>query len=489
MSPNGTSWSDTGAPSSATPLNVCIKAFGSYQGTDTTAPTTTAAGVPAGWATAPVTVSFTAAGGTGVGVQATFARSDAGAYQQCSSILVSTDGTHTVQYYSVDNVGNAETPKSATVRVDSTRPSTAAANLQASATTGWLSATSLDVVLTPSDATSGIARLDYTIDATPYAHVGATAATASVSGVGAHAVTYRATDVAGNLETTKTGYVNLDPTAPSANAQVSAPAAPNAAGWYTRGPVTLVVTGTDNAGGSGVATRQYRLQGATAWTTYAGPVAFPEGTTAFEFRVLDGAGNASSTGSVTASVDTAAPTTTTPIGASPTWTNVAPTITLMCSDDGSGVVATQYRQQGAATWTTYAAPFQVTTQGESVWEYRSVDAAGNAESPKTLTVKLDGQAPATKAFTASGKVRKTVALKYQVNDASPGCGSATAVIRIYKGKKLKKTLKPVVCQANVKSSYRWKISLPAGRYTIKVSATDAAGNVQSKIGSAKLTVK
>ena len=41
----------------------------------------------------------------------------------------------------------------------------------------------------------------------------------------------------------------------------------------------------------------------------------------------------------------------------------------------------------------------------------------------------------------------------------------------------------------MKSSYRWKVSLPAGRYAIKVSATDAAGNVQSKQVSARLTVK
>ena len=82
----------------------------------------------------------------------------------------------------------------------------------------------------------------------------------------------------------------------------------------------------------------------------------------------------------------------------------------------------------------------MTTQGQSTWEYRSVDVAGNTEMPQTLDVKLDSQAPATAAFAAKARTRKAVTLKYQVNDASPGCGSATAVIRIYKGKKLKKTL-------------------------------------------------
>jgi C1A family cysteine protease len=487
MSSDGSNWTDVGSPSSGTPRNVCIKAFSKPASADTTAPATTASGVPAGWSKIAVTVSFSADDGAGVGVQATLARVDGGAYQQCSSILVSADGTHTVQYYSVDKVGNAETPKSATVKVDSTKPSTAATNLQASATTGWQSATSMGVVLTPSDATSGVARLDYTIDATPYANVGATAATAAISGAGSHAVTYRATDVAGNLETTKTGYVNLDPTAPSAGAQISAPAAPNAAGWYTNGPVTLVISGSDAL--SGVATKEYRVKGATSWTTYTGPVACPQGATTFEYRVIDGAANVSTTGTIAASVDTQAPTTTTPLGASTSWTNAAPMITLLVNDGASGPAVTQYRRQGAATWTTYTAPFQVTTQGASTWEYRSVDVAGNTESPKTFSLQLDSQAPATAAFAASAKLRKSVVLKYQVNDATPGCGSATAVIRIYKGKRLKKTLKPVVCRTGAKSSYKWKCTLPAGRYTIRVSATDAAGNVQSKVGSARLKIR
>ena len=271
MSPDGTSWTDVGSSSQATPRNVCLKAFSTYSGTDTTPPTTTASGMPAGWATGPVTVSFSADDGAGVGVQATMARVDGDVYRQCSSILVSGEGTHTVQYYSIDNLGNAETAKTGRVSIDST-----------------------------------------------------------------------------------------------------------------------------------------------------------------------------------------APTTTTTVGASTSWTNVAPMVTLLANDGGSRPAVTQYRHQGASDWTAYATPFQVTTQGQSTWEYRSVDVAGNAELPKTLSVQLDSQAPSTAAFAASARTRKPVVLKYQVNDASPGCGSAAAVIRIYQGKRLKKTLKPGVRPTGVKQSYRWR---------------------------------
>ena len=38
-------------------------------------------------------------------------------------------------------------------------------------------------------------------------------------------------------------------------------------------------------------------------------------------------------------------------------------------------------------------------------------------------------------------------------------------------------------------SQTWRCTLPKGRYTIKVYATDIAGNLQSKVGSARLTVR
>ena len=91
-----------------------------------------------------------------------------------------------------------------------------------------------------------------------------------------------------------------------------------------------------------------------------------------------------------------------------------------------------------------------------------MDVAGNTEAPQTLDVKLDSQAPATAAFAAKARTRKTVALKYQVNDAAPGCGSATAVIRIYKGKKLKKTLRRVDCTTNLKMTLPLEVHAPGG---------------------------
>jgi hypothetical protein len=191
-------------------------------------------------------------------------------------------------------------------------------------------------------------------------------------------------------------------------------------------------------------------------------------------------------------LDVVAPTTTASLAPSPNptgWNSAAVTVTLKASDAGSGVASTEYRLQGAATWTPYSSPFPVSTQGSSVWEYRSIDQAGNVETPKTVTVKLDTGKPAVTTYAAQVKKGKKVKLAFKVSEALPGCGQATVTLKIYKGAKLKKTIKVGSSACNVKQTYTWRCTLAKGSYTIKGYATDIAGNVQRKVGSARLTVK
>jgi hypothetical protein len=66
-------------------------------------------------------------------------------------------------------------------------------------------------------------------------------------------------------------------------------------------------------------------------------------------------------------------------------------------------------------------------------------------------------------------------------------GSST--LKIFKDSRLKKSLKVGIVACNGKKTYAWRCTLAAARYTIRVYATDIAGNVQSKVGSARLTVR
>ena len=103
-------------------------------------------------------------------------------------------------------------------------------------------------------------------------------------------------------------------------------------------------------------------------------------------------------------------------------------------------------------------------------------------------LSTDTKAPTTVAYPASVKHGKRVNLRYKVKDPAPSCGRATVTIKIFKAGKLKKKLALGSHVSNVLHGFRWKCTLAKGRYTIKVYATDAAGNRQSKVGSARLTV-
>jgi hypothetical protein len=172
------------------------------------------------------------------------------------------------------------------------------------------------------------------------------------------------------------------------------------------------------------------------------------------------------------------------------WHKRPPTISLTASDDLSGVAVTEQRGGGAAVFAPYAGPFQVSNEGVSIVEFRSSDVAGNLEATKSITVRLDMRRPATKAFATSVKRGQKAKLRYKVSDALPGSGKAKVTLKLFKGAKLRKTIRvPGFKAVNVIRSHGVRLNLPAGRYTVKVFASDLAGNAQSKVGSARLTVK
>ena len=217
------------------------------------------------------------------------------------------------------------------------------------------------------------------------------------------------------------------------------------------------------------------------------------GDTALVGAVADDVGAAADQGSAYVFLlDAVAPVTTaslTPPANAAGWSKQAASVTLSATDAVSGVATTEYRPAGAAAWTPYAAPFLVSAQGVSRFEYRSTDAAGNVEAAQTLTVRIDGLRPTTSAYRASVVRGKRVRLAYKVNDALPGSEKAKVTLKLFKGKALKKTLKLGVRAANLKQSKSWRCTLARGGYTLKVYATDIAGNKQSRVGTARLTVR
>ncbi len=165
---------------------------------------------------------------------------------------------------------------------------------------------------------------------------------------------------------------------------------------------------------------------------------------------------------VSVKIDTIAPTTAVS-GVPSGWSETPVTVTLTADDAGSGVASTEYRLQGAAGWTTYAAPFSVSAQGSSTYEYRSPDVAGNVESTQTFTVRVAAAPTVTSFPPASGMVGTAVTLT--------GRGFAGAIAVAFNGAS--------AASFSVDSEAQITATVPAGATTGRIAVTTPAGAATS----------
>src|SRR3954471_13757856 len=107
------------------------------------------------------------------------------------------------------------------------------------------------------------------------------------------------------------------------------------------------------------------------------------------------------------------------------------TLSATDNDGGSGVDRTEYRFAGAAQWTAYAAPFTVSSAGRYTLEYRSVDKAGNTESIKSVSFRIDSAKPTTTAKLNGEAPKASYAGPVAVDlDATDGDGSGVRATEI-----------------------------------------------------------
>ncbi len=144
-------------------------------------------------------------------------------------------------------------------------------------------------------------------------------------------------------------------------------------------------------------------------------------------------------------------------------------VTLTVVQGARSVARTEYSFDGGASWTAYESPVRLGQSGEYEILYRSTNAAGDAEAPKTLIVRVDATAPAL-TLTINGTVASAgtvveaqdsdpIVLSLEASDAHSGV--ATQDIRwdgeAYAGEPLDFAGRP-------------------GEYRIVATAADAAGN-------------
>lgn len=345
---------------------------------DTTPPVTTA-GVdgPAGlggWYTGPVSVTLTASDGSGgSGVASTEYRLDAGATQSYSGpIVLASDGTHTLEFRSIDAAGNVEPWQTLVIQIDATPP---AVNC-AAPDTQWHGN---DVALAcgATDDTSGFA------DVSDAAFTLSTAVPAGTETADAITGSRVVCDVAGNCATSgPIGGIQVDKKTPGLSASATSDGSVYTPGTWVTTPVTVTFTCQD--GGSGVAvgspTPPITLNSPGADQSVTGICADRVGNTAsVTFSGINIRADLSPT-----TADLAGP-----LG-SGGWYVGPVTVTLF---PGAGAVSSEYRIDGGVIG-QYAGPFSVAGDGMRTVEFRSIDGLGSLEEWRTVSVSIDGTAPA-----------------------------------------------------------------------------------------------
>lgn len=449
---------------------------------DTTRPVTSA-DAPATWNNVDVTVQLSPYDALS-GVAVTRYRLDGGPVLAGTSVPVSAEGAHELEYWSVDNAGNEELHKRVDINIDKTPPSIGHVVSPAPNANGWNNS-GVTVTFSCSDgAGSGIASCgpdrsvltegaDQAVTGTAVDHAGNsstdpakvsidtgkptiaasrdrlanaagwyrddvtvrftcddalsgvdTCATAVTLGEGGgQSASGTATDAAGNTAGVTEGGINVDKTAPTLSG--AATTAANADGWY-RGDVTVRWTAGDAL--SGVATPP------------ADMVLTGEGDEVCAVAsVSDRAGN-DTTRSVCVRIDRRPPATSASVPAPlPSgWYAGAVPVTLTGVDELSTVDRTDYRIDGGAP-VLYTGPFDVAAKGIHTIRFWSVDKAGNVEDENagghTVTVKIDGVAPTITgsrlpAANAHGWNNTDVSVSFDCSDAESGiagCAGATVV--------------------------------------------------------------
>ena len=406
----------------------------SFDVADKTPPTTTASATNAdtsaytfdSWTHQAVTVSLSAVDAGGSGVASTFISVDGAQQTYTSPVMVTGEGTHTVDFWSTDNAGNEETPhQSKSVKIDTTVPSISGTATISANGNGWYK-TAVTIHWTCSDALSGIATC-------PIDQV--------ISGEGANqTVTGTATDNAGNSTTVDSSPVNIDLTAPTISGAPTT--SPNGNGWYDT-PVTIHWTCSDALSGIETCPSDSVISSEGSSQTAAG-------------TAVDQAGNSTTVDSPAVKIDMTAPSingtpTTSPNGND--WYNTSVTIHWTCSDAVSGVAT---------------CPSDQTISGEGAGQTVSgtaTDNAGNSATVDSSPVSIDLTPP---TVTYSGNkgtytVDQTVTITCTASDALSGIDTTT-------------------CADITGPAY----SFAVGINNLGASATDKAGNTAD--GSVSFTV-
>jgi hypothetical protein len=382
-----------------------------YTFTDTQAPTTVA--TPAGgFYNSARGVELVCDDGAGSGCAATYYTLDGSVPTPASPRYtgpLALSASTTLRFFSVDVAGNAEGLRTERYVLDTEAPTVSASPR------GGSSGAPRVVMLTCDDGSgSGCAAIHYTLDdsipsvASPVYSAPLTLQTST-------RLRFLAVDRAGNASQAQSEVYTLDGTGPVSTAT------PRGGSFRAAPSVSL---DCDDGTGSGCVATYYTTTGAMptrASARFNGPISLT-GDTTLRFFSVDTVGNDGPVVTETYVIDSAAPT----VAASPRGgAYFTPrTVTLACSDVGSGCAAIHFTVDGA-TPSTQSPRYQgaLTFSTNTTLAFLAVDGAGNV-SPvvvETYTFSSDTAAPVTTVTPVGGTYTRAQTVTLACADNSSGC--------------------------------------------------------------------
>ncbi|EGF3467414.1 Ig-like domain-containing protein [Escherichia coli] len=446
-----------------------------------------------------------------------------------------TDGNYLYQVRVIDAAGNVGATDSQNVVIDTTAPDPAVKTIAISAITTDTGLITNDFVT--SDTTLAVSgTLGATLSAGEFAQIsidgGTTWQNLSVSGLtwsyldgrtltdGNYNYQVRVIDTAGNIGATASQIVTVDTTAPLASktiaiASISDDTGLSSSDFVTR-DTTLTVRGVLGAALGANEFAQISTDNGATWVnvtlaadglnwSYVDGRTLTNGTTTWQVRVVDLAGNVGATGSQSAQIDTVNPaqvltiaSISTDTGSSATDFITSDTTLTLTGSLGAGLASGEVAQislDSGATWitlTTNGTQWTYTdsrtlTDGSYVYQVRVLDLAGNTGPVVSKTVVVDTINPTATPTIVSytddvGQRQGTLSSSQATDDTTPllnGVLSAPLasgeVVYLYRNGLLLGAVTMV-------GALNWTYSdsgLVSGAYTYSARVVDLAGNITS----------
>ena len=145
-------------------------------------------------------------------------------------------------------------------------------------------------------------------------------------------------------------------------------------------------------------------------------------------------------------------------------------VSLVASDDNSGVLKTEYSLDGGKIWIKYVGELILTQNGTNTIWYSSTDRAGNREENKELVIKIDTEKPEINIFLPQEGQEilrnKELKLEYLAEDATSGVLPDSKEV-YFDGQKANQEVFDM-------------FSYAIGSHKVKIKISDLAGSISEK---------